>query len=133
VTREKNPAMGLDGFRDGFYTELMAKTKAATKPKAAKTKKAKKPSEDHEDAHERHTAERVMQAVLAESQQEALTPRLDQWVSIECPHCDEGTEIHVIGEMDGQSIDQNCTVCCRSFVAHIEIDEGDVNVGVEAA
>ena len=109
----------------------MAKTKAA--PKAAKTKKAKKPAEDHEDAHERHTAERVMEAVLAESKVEAETPRLDVWVSIECPHCDEGAELHVISEMDGQSIDQNCTVCCRSFVAHIEIEDGEANVGVEAA
>ena len=109
----------------------MAKTKAA--PKAAKAKKTKKPAVDHEEAHERHTAERVMEAVLAESKVQAETPRLDVWVSIECPHCGESADLHVITEMDGQSVDQNCTVCCRQFVAHVEIEDGEANVGVEAA
>ena len=105
--------------------------KAASK--IAKPKKQKKASEDHEDARERHTAEKVMQTVLAESKIEEETVRLDQWVPIECPHCGEGTELHVIADMDGQSIDQDCTVCCRPYVAHVEIDEGEANVGVEAA
>jgi hypothetical protein len=109
----------------------MAKTKAATK--VAKPKKAKKVAEDHEDAHERTTADKVMQTVLAESKVEAETVRLDQWIPIECPHCGEGTELHVITEMDGQSIDQDCTVCCRPYVAHIEIDEDEAHVGVEAS
>ncbi|HXT00113.1 MAG TPA: CPXCG motif-containing cysteine-rich protein [Elusimicrobiota bacterium] len=110
----------------------MAKTKSATK--VAKPKKtAKKGGEDHEDARERHTAETVMQTVLTEARVEAEKVRLDQWVPIECPHCGEGTELHVIAEMDGQSIDQDCTVCCRPFVAHIEIEEEDVHVGVEAS
>jgi transcription elongation GreA/GreB family factor len=106
----------------------MAKTKAAKAPK-----KAKKPAEDHAEARERSTADKVMQTVLAEHKAESEVVRLDQWVSIECPHCGEGTELHVIAEMDGQSIDQDCTVCCRPFVAHIEIDEGEAHVGVEAA
>lgn len=106
-------------------------------PKTKSPAKAKKPKkaahEPHPDAHEHRTAERVMETVLKEQSVEASVERLDQWVTIECPHCGEGTELHVIAEMDGQSIDQDCTVCCRSFVAHIEIDEGDAHVGVEAA
>ncbi len=105
----------------------MPKTKAP-----AKAKKTKKPAADHHD-HEHKTAERVMETVLKEQSVEATAERLDQWVTIECPHCGEGTELHVIADMDGQSIDQDCTVCCRSFVAHIEIDEGEAHVGVEAA
>jgi Cysteine-rich CPXCG len=111
----------------------MAKTKAAAKPKAAKMKKARKAAEDPAEARERHTAERVMQTVLAESLAEASVERLDQWVPIECPHCGEASELHVIADMDGQSIDQDCMVCCRTFVAHVEIDEGEANVGIEAA
>ena len=113
----------------------MAKTKAA--PKVSKTKKAPKgapnAAHDPEDARERHTADRVMQTVLAEHKVEAETKRLDQWVPIECPHCGEGSELHVIADMDGQSIDQDCAVCCRPFVAHVEIDEDEAHVGVEAA
>jgi len=106
----------------------MAKAKSAKAPK--KTKKA---SVDHEDARENHTADKVMQTVLAEHKAESEVKRLDQWVPIECPHCGEGTELHVIADMDGQSIDQDCTVCCRPYVAHIEIDEDEAHVGVEAA
>ena len=105
-----------------------------TATKAAKVKKApKKIISDPEDARERHTADKVMQTVLAEHKAESEVRRLDQWVSIECPHCGEATDLHVIAEMDGQSIDQDCGVCCRPFVAHVEIDEDEAHVGVEAA
>lgn len=106
----------------------MAKIKSA-KPRRAE----KKPVEDLHEVRERRTAERVMETVLNEQRVEATTERLDQWVTIECPHCGEGTELHVIADMDGQSLDQDCSVCCRAFVAHIEIDEGEAHVGVEAA
>src|SRR5438105_4951825 len=81
---------GLDGTKGALYTQSMAKTKTATKI-VRSTKKAKKGGEDREEARARHTAETVMQAVLAESKVEAETVRLDQWVPIECPHCGEGT------------------------------------------
>lgn len=109
----------------------MAKTKNVKVPKAPK--KAKKPDADAEDVREQHTADKVMQTVLAEHKAEAEVVRLDQWVPIECPHCGEGTELHVIADMDGQSIDHDCTVCCRPYVAHVEIDEDEAHVGVEAA
>ena len=108
----------------------MPKTKSAVKPKKAPTKKT---NEDPLEARERHTAEKVMEKVLDEHRVEETAERLDQWVTIECPHCGEGTDLHVIADMDGQSIDQDCTVCCRSFVAHVEIDEGEAHVGVEAS
>ena len=109
--------------------------KAKTPPKPAKAKKPAKKDvhDDHLDPHERKTAEKVMETVLKETAVEAAVERLDQWVTIECPHCGEGSELHVIADMDGQSIDQDCTVCCRAFVAHVEIDEGEAHVGVEAA
>lgn len=115
----------------------MAKTKAAkaqgSKPKAVKAKKPKKADADAADVKELRSAERVMETVLRETQVEAETPRVDVWVPIECPHCNEGGELHVITEMDGQSIDQDCAVCCRSYVAHVEVDDGDAHVSVEAA
>src|SRR6266849_10635146 len=103
----------------------MAKSKAVKTPKRAKSA-----AEDPTEAKERHTAERVMQTVLAEREAETVVRRLDQWVAIECPHCGEGTELHVIADMDGQSIDQDCTVCCRPYVAHVEIDleQGEAHV-----
>lgn len=120
----------------------MAKTKAAkkktvktktAKPKAVKAKKPKKTAADAAEVKDLRAAEQVMETVLQETKVEAETPRLDVWVTIECPHCNEGGELHVIADMDGQSIDQDCAVCCRSYVAHVEIDEGEAHVGVEAA
>jgi len=110
----------------------MAKTKTA-RPKAVKAKKTKKPVVDAVDVKDLRTAERVMETVLQETRVEAETVRLDQWVPIECPHCSESTELHVIADMDGQSIDQDCSVCCRAYVAHVEIEDGEVHVGVEAS
>jgi len=106
----------------------MPKTKTAKAPR--KTKKA---AEDPAEARERHTAEKVMQTVLAEQKAESEVVRIDQWISVECPHCGESSELHVIADMDGQSLDQDCGVCCRPYIAHIDIEEGDVNVGVEAS
>ena len=107
----------------------MPKIKAPTK-----VKKLKKGAPDaHPDASEHKTAEKIMETVLKEQSVEASVERLDQWVTLECPHCAEATELHVIADIDGQSIDQDCTVCCRSFVAHIEIDDGEAHVGVEAS
>lgn len=104
------------------------------KTKAAKPKKAsKKAAPDHEDARERKSAEKVMETVLQEQTLEANTARLDQWVPIECPHCGESTEIHVTQEEDGQSLDHDCAVCCRAFVAHVEIEDGEAHVNVEAS
>lgn len=107
----------------------MAKTKTAAVPKKAK----KAADSDVHDARERKTAEKVMQVVLDEHKVEETVERLDQWVPIECPHCGESTEIHVTQEEDGQSLDQDCTVCCRAYVAHVEIEEGEAHVGVEAS
>ena len=106
----------------------MAKLKAP-----AKSRKPKKAVPDHAETREHRTAEKVMQTVLHEQQAEASVERLDQWVTLECPHCGEGTELHVIADMDGQSIDQDCAVCCRPYVAHVEIEEDEAHVGVEAA
>lgn len=107
----------------------MAKTRSA-KPKKAPKKAA---DTDVHEARERKTAEKVMQTVLEEHTVEQTAERLDQWVPIECPHCGESTEIHVTQEEDGQSLDQDCTVCCRAFVAHVEIEEGEAHVNVEAS
>ena len=106
-------------------------TKTIAPPKVKKANKDAAAA--HPDASEHKTAEKIMETVLKEQSVEASTERLDQWVTLECPHCAEATELHVIADMDGQSIDQDCTVCCRAFVAHIEIDEGEAHVGVEAA
>lgn len=103
------------------------------KTKAAKAKKTRKTAADAVDVKELRMAEKVMETVLQETRVEAETPRLDVWISIECPHCNEGGELHVIADMDGQSIDQDCAVCCRSYVAHVDIDDGEAHVGVEAA
>lgn len=113
----------------------MAKTKAKPAAKSVKPKKAKKAASAHdaEEANERRTAEKVMAAVLEERKAEEEAPRVDVWVEINCPFCGETADLHVIAEMDGQSLDQDCHTCARAFVAHVEIDEGEAHVSVESA
>jgi uncharacterized Zn finger protein len=42
---------------------------------------------------------------------------------IRCPYCGEATEVHL--EINGEADDmvEDCTVCCRPILIHVEHDE----------
>ena len=42
---------------------------------------------------------------------------------IVCPYCGEETDIHVDTGMGTQDYVEDCTVCCRPIVLHVERDE----------
>ena len=52
---------------------------------------------------------------------------------IVCPFCGEAFATAVDTSQGDVSTIEDCTVCCRPFVAHIEIEDDDVHVGVEAS
>ena len=52
-------------------------------------------------------------------------------VSLQCPYCGENVEVNIDG---GGGVQQeyveDCPVCCRPNVVHVEMDEdGDVRAG----
>ena len=42
---------------------------------------------------------------------------------IRCPYCAETTEVHVDIECDACDLVEDCTVCCRPILLHVECDE----------
>ena len=47
----------------------------------------------------------------------------EAWLSIPCPYCGEEFEHHVTSESDGQTMYEDCHVCCRPMSLHVHIDE----------
>jgi len=46
-----------------------------------------------------------------------------QQTQISCPYCGEPTEIHIDTEGDEDDLVEDCTVCCRPIMIHVELDE----------
>ena len=56
------------------------------------------------------------------------TEHLEDWVSVDCPYCAEGMDVHVTSEQDGQTMYEDCGVCCRPVQLHIQVEEGELQV-----
>ena len=48
---------------------------------------------------------------------------MDDTVSVICPCCGEASEIALESGDSRQEFTQDCPVCCRANVIHVEIDE----------
>jgi hypothetical protein len=42
---------------------------------------------------------------------------------IHCPYCGEPTDVHVDIESEAADFVEDCTVCCRPILFHVERDE----------
>lgn len=73
--------------------------------------------------------ESVLKEVTAEQEK---TP-IEDWVQVECPYCGEGFEVHVTSEDDGQTMDEDCRVCCRPISLHIHREEDELEVSAHRA
>ncbi len=50
-------------------------------------------------------------------------------ITIRCPYCGEATGVHVDIDGDVDELVEDCTVCCRPILLHVEYDEaGDTIV-----
>lgn len=72
--------------------------------------------------------DKALEKVLHEVTAEPDTQPLDEWVQIECPYCGETFEFHATSEQDGQTLFEDCTVCCRPVSLHISMEEGEMQV-----
>lgn len=59
--------------------------------------------------------------------------RLEHWEQVECPYCGENFDVHIDSAEDGQSLYEDCHVCCKPISLHIQVDEDEVHVGVGRA
>ena len=52
--------------------------------------------------------------------------------SIQCPYCGEPIDLFIDDSVDHQQYVEDCPVCCRPNVIHVEIEEdGEVRVWAE--
>lgn len=59
---------------------------------------------------------------------EEFTPKAFKWAEVECPYCGESFDVRVSTGEEGQSMVQNCQVCCKPVQLSVEVDEGEVEV-----
>ncbi|MDE2040237.1 MAG: CPXCG motif-containing cysteine-rich protein [Elusimicrobia bacterium] len=53
---------------------------------------------------------------------------MEDWVSVDCPYCGEGIDVHVTSEQDGQSLYEDCGVCCRPVSLWISVEDDEFQV-----
>lgn len=53
---------------------------------------------------------------------------LDEWLQVDCPFCGEAFEIHATSEEKGQTLYQDCDVCCRPISMSIQVEEGELQI-----
>ena len=77
------------------------------------------------------TEDGKLESVLKEVTADGNHERLEDWLSLECPYCGESFEVHVTSEQDGQSLVEDCAVCCRPVQLLVEIQEGEIQVDAQ--
>src|SRR5579859_4726836 len=103
------------------------KSKKAPAKKTARAANGKPARKDKLSTHLDHADENHvdMQSVLQEvhGKPEDEKKRLDHWEPVECPYCGEGFEIHIDSPEDGQTMYEDCHVCCKPISIHVQIEE----------
>ena len=59
--------------------------------------------------------------------------RIEHWETIECPHCGESFEVHIDSAEDGQTMYEDCRVCCKPMSLQVQVEEEEVSVSVGRA
>lgn len=72
--------------------------------------------------------DRELESVLIEVTAEPKTRHIEEWVPVSCPYCGEEFEVHVTSEEDGQTLYEDCEVCCRPVSLHIQHEDGELQV-----
>jgi hypothetical protein len=98
--------------------------KTKSKPKPRKVAASKTPASETAVAKELESIQSdVRPATAAEKEP------IDEWVSVPCPFCGESFDVHVTSDEEGQTMYEDCEVCCRPVSLHITFEDGEVHVG----
>ena len=73
-------------------------------------------------------ADKDLDSIHNEVTAQPETQHLEEWVSVDCPYCGEGMDVHVTSEQDGQSMYEDCGVCCRPVSLHVQVEDGELQV-----
>lgn len=100
--------------------------KKAVLKKAAKKAAAGKVAEPED--HEGGAANKHLDTVLKEITSAPERPHVDEWMQIQCPYCGEIFEVHITSEDEGQTMTEDCAVCCRPIALHIRFEDDELQV-----
>lgn len=109
------------------------KDKAKKKNTATKVSKAKPSKEKGGAVKVDHAESPDLDVILTEVALEADKKPREHWAQIQCPYCGENFEVHFDSVEDGQTMYQDCQVCCKPISYHIQVDEEDVHVSAYRA
>ncbi len=106
------------------------KRKAAAKRSAARPASGKKSDKPSPKAASAPAAEEDAPKAFDpdEFRVEEFAPKSSKWVEVECPYCGESFDVRVLADEEGQSMVQNCQVCCKPVQLSVEVDDGEVEV-----
>lgn len=108
----------------GYPTAVKTKKQPVSrKPAAKKAAAARLSPQPAADKELESIHNDVRPATVAEKEP------IDEWVSVPCPFCGELFDVHVTSEEEGQTIEEDCEVCCRTVSLHITVEDGEVHVG----
>jgi hypothetical protein len=51
-----------------------------------------------------------------------------RWVEVECPYCGETFDVRVDPGEEGQSLVQDCQVCCKPVQLSVDIEDGEISI-----
>jgi len=57
------------------------------------------------------------------------SPRQEfRWVEVECPYCGETFDVRVDPAEEGQSLVQDCQVCCKPVQLSVDVEDGEISI-----
>ena len=86
-----------------------------------------KPSRAIEDREEKRHA-KVLETVLNQVTAQPEIEHVEEDLTVACPYCGEEFEVHVTSEEDGQTMYEDCEVCCRPISLHVHTEEGELQI-----
>lgn len=108
---------------------MIVKARTAKKPQPRKkADSAAAPSARTAERAEGSRRDKVLETVLSEVTAEPEVLPIEEWVQVPCPYCGEELEVHVTNESDGQTMYEDCQVCCRPISLYVEIEDGEIQV-----
>lgn len=108
--------------------------KGKAKKPTTKTKTAKGAAKDKNGVVKVDDAESPdLDTILTEVSLESDKKPREHWAQIQCPYCGENFEVHLDSAEDGQTMYQDCAVCCKPISMHVQVDEEEVHVSAYRA
>ena len=119
--------MGLAEIRIGLYSSNV-KTKTRKQPVARNAKRPAEAGAGSRPGRQAGPKDKDLDTIHNEVTAAPEKQHMEEWVSVDCPYCGEGIDVHVTSEQDGQTMYEDCGVCCRPVSVHIQIEDEEFQV-----